>query len=84
MGGERSQGSYLAYFYYPTAPRAAPGVASCSPAAPAVSAHGSMNHVAFSVPRGRVADYRRVLKGRGVQVSPLLSAPFRAPGTLSL
>ena len=62
-------GDSLAFFWFPNAPFAAPGVA-----APAhrpdkgdlASAHGSMNHVAFDVPPERIDEYVQKLKDAGV------------------
>jgi catechol 2,3-dioxygenase-like lactoylglutathione lyase family enzyme len=60
----------LAFFWFPDAPPAAPGVA-----APAgrpdqgslTSAIGSMNHVAFSVPADKIDEYRARLSAAGVE-----------------
>jgi catechol 2,3-dioxygenase-like lactoylglutathione lyase family enzyme len=38
-----------------------------------VSAVGSMNHVAFSVPPERFDEYYAKLRGKGVEVSPVLN-----------
>ncbi len=47
-------GDALAFFWFPQAPNAAPGIASVKPVALLTgdirSAHGSMNHVAFNIP----------------------------------
>ena len=44
-------GDSLAFFWFPQAPDAAPGVASATRGMiPGPSAHGSMNHVAINVP----------------------------------
>lgn len=65
-------GDQVAFFWFADAPAAAPGVAAPS-ARPdtgdARSAHGSMNHVAFSVPPDRIDDYRRRLLAAGVDCS---------------
>lgn len=69
-------GDSLAFFWFPQAPEAAPGVAS-----PAVlptqgkmiSAHGSMNHVAFDVPAEQFDAYVERLKAKGIAVSPVLN-----------
>ncbi|MDY7100350.1 MAG: VOC family protein [Actinomycetota bacterium] len=68
-------GDHLAFFWFPGAPEAAPGVAA--PAATPgggdiVSAHGSMNHLAFDVPLDRFEEYRDKLVAKGVQVSMIL------------
>ncbi|HEX4740449.1 MAG TPA: VOC family protein, partial [Caulobacteraceae bacterium] len=64
-------GDSLAFFWFPNAPGAAPGVAS-----PAVlptqgnmiTAHGSMNHVAFDVPPEKFDEYVERLKAKGIAV----------------
>jgi catechol 2,3-dioxygenase-like lactoylglutathione lyase family enzyme len=69
-------GDSLAFFWFPQAPGAAPGIAS-----PAVlptqgnmiTAHGSMNHVAFSVPPEKFDAYVARLKEKGIAVSPVLN-----------
>lgn len=70
------RGESLAFFWFPRAPRRAPGVASVNPddvlEGSYVTAHGSMNHVAFNVAPGRLFECRRRLRGAGVEVSPVL------------
>ncbi len=69
-------GDSLAFFWFPGAPEAAPGIA-----APAMlptqgdirSAHGSMNHIAFNVPAERFDEYYERLKSRGVAVTRILN-----------
>lgn len=69
-------GDSLAFFWFPDAPAGVPGVS-----APAhipgerggiVSAHGSMNHLAFNVPLEQFESYRDRLVAKGVAVSPIL------------
>jgi len=62
-------GDCLAFFWFPNAPRAVPGISA--PAArpdtgDLISAIGSMNHVAFSVPSDQIEVYRRRLMAAGV------------------
>lgn len=62
-------GDSLAFFWFPDAPPRAPGIAS--PAGRVdrgdfVTAHGSMNHVAFDVPADRIDDYVDRLRAAGV------------------
>jgi catechol 2,3-dioxygenase-like lactoylglutathione lyase family enzyme len=69
-------GDALAFFWFPNAPDAAPGVSS--PAAlPTqgnfVSAHGSMNHIAFNIPAEKFDEYYRRLIDRGVKVTRVLN-----------
>jgi catechol 2,3-dioxygenase-like lactoylglutathione lyase family enzyme len=69
-------GDSLAFFWFPNAPASAPGVSN--PAAlpgegSMVSAHGSMNHIAFDVPPERFDAYVERLRARGVRVSPVMN-----------
>lgn len=69
-------GDCLAFFWFPDAPDPVPGIS-----APAgrpeqgelLSAVGSMNHVAFHVPVDKFEEYRRRLRDKGVEVSPILN-----------
>lgn len=69
-------GDSLAFFWFPGAPEAAPGIASAG-ALPAQgdmrSAHGSMNHIAFDVPAEKFDAYVERLKAKGVKVSAVLN-----------
>ncbi|HEY2177447.1 MAG TPA: VOC family protein [Caulobacteraceae bacterium] len=69
-------GDSLAFFWFPNAPAAVKGISS--PAAlpgggEIVTAHGSMNHIAFNVPADKFDDYCARLKAKGVKVSPVLN-----------
>src|SRR5688500_15215159 len=65
-------GDCIAFFWFPHAPEAAPGIASAA-ALPGVgdlaTAHGSMNHVAFDVPPERFDEYVVKLQEAGIQTS---------------
>jgi catechol 2,3-dioxygenase-like lactoylglutathione lyase family enzyme len=65
-------GDCVAFFWFPDAPEAAPGISSAA-ALPGLgdltTAHGSMNHVAFSVPPERFDEYVDRLRDAGVDVS---------------
>ena len=70
------KGDGLAFFWFPNAPEAAPGVAS--PAknvgqGSIVTAHGSMNHIAFDVPHERIEEYRDKLRAKGVEVTEVIN-----------
>jgi catechol 2,3-dioxygenase-like lactoylglutathione lyase family enzyme len=69
-------GDALAFFWFPQAPDAAPGIASVHPEAlqtgNIATAHASMNHLAFNVPLAKLNEYREKLVAKGVQVTPLL------------
>lgn len=79
-------GNSLAFFWFPDAPDAVPGIS-----APVhrpdqgdfLSAVGSMNHVAFSVPADQFEDYRRRLAAKGVRVSPILNHDDSPSGVAS-
>jgi catechol 2,3-dioxygenase-like lactoylglutathione lyase family enzyme len=69
---ECGNGDMLAFFWFPQAPDAAPGIAA--PAArpdsgDLVSAHGSMNHVAFNVAPDVIEGYVERLRAAGVECS---------------
>ena len=69
-------GDSLAFFWFPEAPAAAPGIAAAGDlpgVGSIVSAHGSMNHVAFDVPVDRFDDYVHALKDKGVAVSQVVN-----------
>lgn len=73
MGG----GSELAFFWFNDAEAAQPGVAAVknivgSRQGNISSAHGSMNHVAFSVDADKIAAYREQLVARGVNCTALV------------
>ena len=73
MGG----GSELAFFWFNDAEPAQPGVAAVknivgSRQGNISSAHGSMNHVAFSVDADKIVAYREQLMARGVDCSALV------------
>ena len=62
----------LAFFWFPDAPKAAPGVAA--PAAGlGISAHGSMNHVAFDVSPEKIEAYREKLHAKGIEVTEVVN-----------
>ncbi|HEX2591285.1 MAG TPA: VOC family protein [Rhizomicrobium sp.] len=69
-------GDALAFFWFPDAPEAQPGVASAKNLpmqGPITSAHGSMNHVAFGVPAEQIDEYHDKLVARGVQVTKIMN-----------
>ncbi|MBD2166572.1 VOC family protein [Calothrix membranacea FACHB-236] len=70
-------GDALAFFWFPQAPAAAPGIASAPldtfKTGNAVTAHGSMNHLAFNVPLEKIAEYRDKLVAKGIEVTPILN-----------
>lgn len=76
-------GDCLAFFWFPEAPEAAPGVASAGRLpgqGSIVSAHGSMNHIAFNVPLEKFDEYYDRLKAKGVEVSMIMNhddSPFQ-------
>jgi catechol 2,3-dioxygenase-like lactoylglutathione lyase family enzyme len=66
-------GSTIAFFWFPDAPAAAPGIASMDrrPGASMVTAHASMNHLAISVPLEKFDGYAQRLKAKGVRLHVL-------------
>jgi len=69
-------GDSLAFFWFPGAPDAVPGVSS--PAAlptkgSFLTAHGSMNHIAFNVPAEKFDEYYARLRVKGIEVSQILN-----------
>jgi len=69
-------GDSLAFFWFPNAPQASPGVAAAAnlPGQGNIaSGHGSMNHVAFNVPAESIDEYHEKLKARGVACTPIMN-----------
>ena len=69
-------GDSLAFFWFPNAPERQPGVASPQ-ALPGegsmITAHGSMNHIAFDVAPEKFDEYYERLKAKGVHVSMVMN-----------
>lgn len=63
-------GSTIAFFWFPDAPPAAPGIASMDrrPGASMITAHASMNHLAISIPLEKFDAYAERLKKKGVRL----------------
>ncbi|AWM76856.1 VOC family protein [Phenylobacterium parvum] len=69
-------GDSLAFFWFPDAPAHAPGVSSprtLPHEGGLVTAHGSMNHLAFNVPAEKFDAYVERLKAKGIEVSPVFN-----------
>jgi catechol 2,3-dioxygenase-like lactoylglutathione lyase family enzyme len=69
-------GDCLAFFWFPTAPEPAPGIAA--PAGPfgsggLESAIASMNHVAFNVPAEHIEEYRDKLRAKGIECTEVVN-----------
>lgn len=62
----------LAFIWYHNTPEAVPGVAS-APVGGGMSAHGSMNHVAFDVAPEMLEVYRQRLLDHAIKVSPIIN-----------
>ena len=67
------KGDLLAFFCFRDAPKAAPGIASprknigdSSDPKDLITAHASMNHVAFDVPAEKIDEYRERLTTKGI------------------
>src|SRR5262249_28815032 len=84
MGG----GDLLAFFWFANGREAAPGIASPrrdwpSSADGLVTAHASMNHVAFDVPAERIDEYRERLLAKGVEVTEVVNHDPDAPNQIT-
>lgn len=67
-------GDSLAFFWFPNAPKAQPGVASATRGMlPGPSAHGSMNHIAINVPGDKIDEYYEKLKAKGIECSRVIN-----------
>jgi catechol 2,3-dioxygenase-like lactoylglutathione lyase family enzyme len=69
-------GDSLAFFWFPDAPEAVPGVthpANLVGKGPITTAHASLNHLAFNVPADRIEAYRERLVAAGVEVTPVVN-----------
>lgn len=67
-------GDSLAFFWFPNAPKAQPGVSSAARGPlPGVSAHGSMNHIAINVPAEKIDAYHEKLKSKGIACSQVVN-----------
>lgn len=67
-------GDTVAFFWFPNAPKAAPGIASMHPDYATVgsqTAHASMNHLAISIPLENFDAYAERLRGKGVKIKVL-------------
>jgi len=66
----------LAFFWSSKAPDSVPGISSVHPDAfltgNIITAHGSMNHVAFHVPLNKLQEYREKLVSKGIKTTPIL------------
>jgi catechol 2,3-dioxygenase-like lactoylglutathione lyase family enzyme len=63
------QGSCVAFFWFPNAPKIAPGIASMHEDIAkygSQTAHASMNHLAISIPYEKFDEYAERLRSRGV------------------
>ncbi len=64
-------GSSIAFFWFPNAPKAAPGIASMHPdylTKGTQTAHASMNHLAISIPIEKFDEYAERLRARGISL----------------
>jgi catechol 2,3-dioxygenase-like lactoylglutathione lyase family enzyme len=70
-------GDSLAFFWFPNAPEAAPGIAAAghlpTSGKSIASAHGSMNHVAFNVPAEKIDEYYEKLVAKGLKPTKILN-----------
>lgn len=73
---DMGNGDSLAFFWFPNAPDAAPGISS--PAGmpgmgELTTAHGSMNHIAFDIPADRFDEAVEKLHAKGIKTSAVLN-----------
>jgi catechol 2,3-dioxygenase-like lactoylglutathione lyase family enzyme len=69
-------GDSLAFFWFKGAPEAHPGISSprdLPGMGSLLTAHGSMNHIAFDVPADKFDEYCERLTAKGVKLSPVLN-----------
>lgn len=70
-------GDAIAFFWFRDAPAAAPGIAAAghlpTSGKSIVSAHGSMNHLAFNVPAEKIEEYYQRLVAKGLKPSVILN-----------
>lgn len=69
-------GDSLAFFWFPGAPAAVPGVSSPAqlPGKGDIrTAHGSLNHIAFNVPAEKFDAYVEKLRAKGVPLGPVMN-----------
>ena len=82
-------GDQLAFFWFPDAPEAVPGVTHARELVgrgSITSAHASMNHVAFNVPADKVDEYQQKLEAGGIDCTPVVNhddSPNQASPTLT-
>ncbi len=69
-------GDSLAFFWFPDAPDAAPGIAAPKALVgkgSLTTAHGSMNHVAFDIQAEKIEAYREKLTAKGIEVTEVMN-----------
>lgn len=69
-------GDQLAFFWFPDAPESVPGVTHAEELVgrgSIVSAHASMNHVAFNIPADKVDEYQKKLEAAGIDCTPVVN-----------
>ena len=73
---DAGNGDALAFFWFPNAPESAPGIASVDPErltkGDIVTAHGSMNHVAFNIPPECLQEYHQKFADLEIPTTPIL------------
>lgn len=70
-------GDAIAFFWFPNAPEAAPGIAAAghlpTSGKSIASAHGSMNHLAFNVPAEKIEEYYERLVAKGLKPGVIMN-----------
>ncbi len=67
---DAGNGATIAFFWFPNAPKAAPGIASqnTEPGKSMATAHASMNHLAIDIPLEKFDEYVDKLRPKNVEV----------------
>lgn len=69
-------GDSLAFFWFPDAGDAQPGIthpAANFGAGPITTSHATMNHVAFDIPQEKIGEYQKRLEDAGIDVTPVVN-----------
>lgn len=69
-------GDSLAFFWFPNAPAAVPGISSpggLPGGGDIATAHGSMNHIAFNIAPDKFDEYVDKLRAKGVKLGPVIN-----------
>ncbi|MDA1077385.1 MAG: VOC family protein [Proteobacteria bacterium] len=66
---DAGSGTTIAFFWFPDAPAAAPGIASQNTRGKSIAtAHASMNHLAITIPLEKFDEYAERLRAKGLDI----------------